>query len=85
MAHVQGNSCSGAHIQEQASELEPVHGCVTSWGFSAGPLREKRDMFNTQTVKGDDATQRAYIPFSFGPRDCLGQRMAMMEVRAALA
>ena len=41
-------------------------------------------MFNTRALKdpSGDAMSKSFLPFSYGPRDCLGQRFGMMEVRA---
>ncbi len=41
-------------------------------------------MFDTRALKDSsgDAMQKCFLPFSYGPRDCLGQRFGMMEVRS---
>ena len=35
-------------------------------------------------LTGEDMSQKCNLGFSFGPRDCVGQRLAMMEIRVAL-
>ena len=32
----------------------------------------------------EDMTQKFYIPFSCGPRDCIGQKLAVLEMRLAV-
>ena len=35
-------------------------------------------------LEEEDISQRYYLGFSYGPRDCAGQRLAMLEMRVAL-
>jgi len=35
-------------------------------------------------LSGEDMSQKLFFGFSFGPRDCIGQRLAMMEMRLVL-
>lgn len=43
------------------------------------PLSFKPERFNAPLQNPN-----AFIPFSSGPRNCIGQHMAMMEIRLAL-
>ena len=42
---------------------------------------KKRTKLVVNDPHSGDSLTNPYIPFSAGPRDCLGQRMGMMEVR----
>ena len=43
------------------------------------------DVFRPERwLSGEDMSQKSYLGFSYGPRDCVGQRLAMMEMRVAL-
>ena len=44
---------------------------------------KKRGKLVLQDPHTGDSITNPYIPFSAGPRDCLGQRMGMTEVRSA--
>jgi cytochrome P450 len=40
--------------------------------------------FNPDRFKSPDFNINSYMPFSTGPRNCIGQHMAKMEVRIAV-
>jgi cytochrome P450 len=52
---------------------------LTNLKYFDDPMEFKPDRFNRPFEH-----QNAFIPFSGGPRNCIGQHMAMMEVRIAL-
>ena len=35
-------------------------------------------------LTGEDLSRKRYFPFSYGPRDCAGQKLAMLEMRMAI-
>ena len=35
-------------------------------------------------LSGEDTSKKRYFPFSYGPRDCAGQKLAMLEMRMAI-
>lgn len=52
-----------------------------------GSIWENPDKFIPERFSGDVVSTRAafaYVPFSAGPRNCIGQRFAMMEMKIAL-
>ena len=43
------------------------------------------DVFRPERwLSGEDMSQKLCLGFSYGPRDCIGQRLAMMEMRMAV-
>ena len=43
------------------------------------------DVFRPERwLSDEDMSQKLYLGFSFGPRDCIGQKLAMMEMRMGL-
>ena len=43
------------------------------------------DVFRPERwLTDEDMSQKLYLGLSYGPRDCIGQRLAMMEIRVAL-
>jgi len=58
-----------------------IHRNTKDWG--AKPWDFDPDRFSNQNCAGRDPF--AYIPFSAGNRNCIGQSFAMMEEKAVLA
>jgi benzoate 4-monooxygenase len=52
---------------------------VTTWGPDAEEFKPER--WNTLT----DVQKRAFIPFSHGPRGCIGRNLAEMEMKMIIA
>ncbi|GAB0098949.1 Cytochrome P450 [Sergentomyia squamirostris] len=44
------------------------------------------DTFNPERfINGTDIPNYAYVPFSAGPRNCIGQKFAMIELKVTLS
>lgn len=55
----------------------------------AGPMINPKywddpDLFNPSRFNSSNENPNVFIPFSSGPRNCIGQHMALMEVKLAL-
>ncbi|XP_066928161.1 cytochrome P450 4V2-like [Clytia hemisphaerica] len=48
------------------------------------PLKFKPERFLTEENENKDRNPFTYIPFSAGPRNCIGQKFAMMEMKITL-
>ena len=70
--------CAGAGKQaehgQQAAEVGKPGGGQS--GQASSPPKRRRDLKENR----GEALTKPYIPFSAGPRDCLGQRFGMTEV-----
>ncbi|GAQ88908.1 cytochrome P450 [Klebsormidium nitens] len=65
-----------------AVPIYPLHRDPATWGADA-------DVFNPERFENGPAgaatDARAYIPFASGPRNCVGQQLAMLETKMVLA
>ena len=58
---------------------DTLHTCPDYWGDDAGEFAPKRFVDNPELEK-----EWFYLPFGGGPRNCIGQRFALLQARLAL-
>ncbi|XP_028415838.1 cytochrome P450 4V2-like [Dendronephthya gigantea] len=82
----------GRELTEECKFVRVPEGCsiiVASIGLHRNPeVWDDPDTFNPDRFLSENNVGRqpfAYVPFSAGPRNCIGQRFAMMEDKIVLA
>ncbi|EKM51452.1 uncharacterized protein PHACADRAFT_152212 [Phanerochaete carnosa HHB-10118-sp] len=62
-----------------------VHRCPNVWGADADTFRPERWMSTQGEGNEKAALPGSYFPFSYGPRKCMGEGLAMLEMSLTLA
>jgi cytochrome P450 family 9 len=67
------------HIEKGISIMIPVHCFHHDPQFFPEPQKFDPDRFNEENRKNIDPD--TYMPFGIGPRNCIGSRFALMELK----
>uniref|UniRef100_A0A7S3QL72 Cytochrome P450 n=2 Tax=Dunaliella tertiolecta TaxID=3047 RepID=A0A7S3QL72_DUNTE len=62
-----------------------IHHSKEAWGPDAEEFKPERWDNKGDEAQGSGGRRVGYQPFSLGPRDCVGQALAMLELRVVLA
>eukprot|EP00743_Colponemidia_sp_Colp-15_P001667 GILK01001823.1.p1 GENE.GILK01001823.1~~GILK01001823.1.p1 ORF type:complete len:509 (-),score=75.27 GILK01001823.1:162-1544(-) len=74
----------GGHTVPAHTDVDlSLMGCHWNTKYWQNPEKFDPERFNSESVKARPAG--VYIPFATGPRNCIGQNFAMMEVTLAFA
>jgi len=79
---VQSTTINGHHIKKGTNVEFPVdqlHHLPEYWGNDASEFKATRFMDNPKLEK-----EIFFMPFGAGPRNCVGMRLALLEIRCAL-
>lgn len=81
----QGIQVAGHHIKTGTTVSVPTHSIHRLESVFPDPLRFRPERWLEHSEEGDkDMMQKTFIPFSVGPRSCLGRNLAMMEQQVLL-
>ena len=73
----------GCRIPKATTVIIGTSACTIAKICGANPLAFEPERFTGG--KGDELGNHAYLPFIQGPRNCLGQYLALLEARVVLA
>ncbi|CAD5211460.1 unnamed protein product [Bursaphelenchus okinawaensis] len=75
--------CAGYTVPKNTTLLLSPGTLHTDLQSFSDPYKFNPDNFKTENIHGRDAF--SYIPFSAGPRNCIGQKFALMEEKTILS
>jgi cytochrome P450 len=80
-----GATLAGFNVSEKIILVSPFvqHMDPSVWGADSAQFRPERWL--DPTGPAQQVSQYSYMPFSRGPRDCIGSRFALLEAKTILA